>query len=233
LFHALPALSCRYRIALEEAELRGLTLSKTVVVLLALGNALQDAGIAAWSAKARWYSSRPITGLQCMYQGQQVTAWRGPYLGVGLRDGSTWQPYQPITFVTPPFPGYISGHSAFSAAAARVLTRFFNNDKFKGAKCYRAEAGSSVVEPRIAEGEAGWVSGFTDTPSENGGPGFAPGRPVVLCWDSFQDAANQSGYSRLLGGIHVAKDSDDGIVLGDVIGSQVVDVVNAYAPGNL
>lgn len=99
-------------------------MDKTVVLLLALGNALQDAGIAAWSAKAKWASSRPITALQCMYQGQQVTAWKGPYLGVGARAGSTWQPYQAITFVTPPFPGYISGHSTFSAAAARVLTRY-------------------------------------------------------------------------------------------------------------
>jgi hypothetical protein len=224
---------CRYRIALEEAEVNHCTLEKTVVMLLAVGNALQDAGIAAWSAKAKWYSSRPITGLQCIYQGQQVTAWRGPYLGVGLRDGSTWQPYQPITFVTPPFPGYISGHSTFSAAAARVLTRFFHTRQLKGAKCYRAEAGSSRIEPHIPEREAGWVPGFTDAPSENGGPGFAPGRPVVLCWDTFQEAARQAGLSRLLGGIHVVKDNIDGLALGDAVGARVADVVNAYAPGHI
>jgi hypothetical protein len=129
-----------------------LTLKKTVVLLLALGNALQDAGIAAWRAKATWFSARPVTALQCMYPNQLVNAWRGPYLGVGPRNGSTWQPYQAPTFITPPFPGYISGHSTFSAAAARVLTRFFNNDKVKGAKCYRAEPGSSFVEPRIDSG---------------------------------------------------------------------------------
>eukprot|EP00775_Hariotina_reticulata_P010424 gene10424-10582_t len=222
-----------YRIALEESELRGLTLEKTVVLMLAVGNAMQDAGIAAWYAKAKWFSSRPITALQCMHQGQAVAAWRGPYLGGGLRDGGTWQPYQPVTFVTPPFPAYISGHSTFSAAAARALTRFFNNNKIKGAKCYRAEAGSSAVEPKITAGQQGWVAGFTDQPSVNGGPGYAPGRPVVLCWDSFQDAANQSGFSRLLGGIHVAKDNDDGLLLGNAIGNKMVDLVNALAPGNL
>lgn len=223
----------RYRLALEECELRGLTLSKTLVLLLALGNALQDASIAAWSAKARWYLSRPITCLQCLLQGQQVTAWRGPYLGVGTRDGGTWQPYQALTFLTPPFPGYVSGHSTFSAAAARVLTRFFNNDKIKGAKCYKAEAGSSNFEPKITQGQAGHVGGLTDVPSVSGGPGYAPGAPVVLCFDSFQDAARQSGISRLHGGIHVAKDNVDGLLLGDAIGHRVVDVVNAYAPGNL
>ena len=33
-----------------------------------------------------------------------------------------WLPYQLPTFVTPAFPGYVSGHSAFSRAAAEVLT---------------------------------------------------------------------------------------------------------------
>jgi membrane-associated phospholipid phosphatase len=51
----------------------------------------------------------------------QIVAWRGPYLGVGKRSGASWQPYQSLTFVTPPFPGYVSGHASFSAAAAEVL----------------------------------------------------------------------------------------------------------------
>jgi len=226
-------MGCRYRIGIEEAELRGLTLEKTIVLLLTLGNALQDAGIAAWYAKAKWLSSRPITALQCIHENQEVKAWRGPYMGTGLRQGGTWQPYQSVTFVTPPFPGYISGHSTFSAAAARVLTRTFNNNKIKGAKCYRVEAGSSAVEPKITAGQQGWVPGFTDQPSVNGGPGYSPGRPVVLCWDSFQDQADQSGFSRLLGGIHVAKDNVDGLVLGDIIGNKVADTINALVPGNL
>lgn len=66
-----------------------------------------------------------------------------------------------------------------------------------------------------------------------GGPGYAPGRPVVLCWDSFQDAAAQSGLSRLWGGIHVSKDDLDGRLMGDIVGNRVVEVVNGFAPGNM
>jgi hypothetical protein len=33
-------------------------------------------------------------------------------------------PYQLISFVTPPFPGYVSGHSTFSRTAAEILTQF-------------------------------------------------------------------------------------------------------------
>src|SRR5207245_11187036 len=32
--------------------------------------------------------------------------------------GTTWMPYQLPTFVTPAFPGYVSGHSPFSRAPA-------------------------------------------------------------------------------------------------------------------
>ena len=39
-----------------------------------------------------------------------------------------WLPFQRKTFNTPAFPGYISGHSTFSAAAATVLARFFGTD---------------------------------------------------------------------------------------------------------
>ena len=42
--------------------------------------------------------------------------------GVGWILAVDWVPYQLPTFVTPAFPGYISGHSTFSRAAAEVLT---------------------------------------------------------------------------------------------------------------
>jgi len=52
--------------------------------------------------------------------GRTVTAWRGPYQGVGPVQGETWQSYIP----TPAFPEYTSGHSTFSGAAAAVLKDF-------------------------------------------------------------------------------------------------------------
>lgn len=41
-----------------------------------------------------------------------------------------WHPYSPANFITPPFPGYVSGHSAVSAAAAKVLELFTGSDRF-------------------------------------------------------------------------------------------------------
>lgn len=61
--------------------------------------------------------------------GRTVTAWRGPYLGVGPIQGETWRPYIPI----PSFPEYTSGHSTFSGAAAAVLKDFRGGSTFGSA----------------------------------------------------------------------------------------------------
>ena len=73
--------------------------------------------------------------------GRTVTAWRGPYLGVGPIQGETWRPYIPI----PSFPEYTSGHSTFSAAAAAVLKDFRGADAFNASA--RVAKGTSFVEP--------------------------------------------------------------------------------------
>jgi hypothetical protein len=62
-------------------------------------------------------------------------------------DGSQWIPYQPITFPTPPFPDYVSGHSTYSAAAAHILTKWTGSDRF--AYSTTIAHGSSRIEPGI------------------------------------------------------------------------------------
>lgn len=113
-------------------------------------------------------------------------------------DGQTWVPYQLDTFVTPSFPGYISGHSAFSRAGAEVLTEFTGSAFFPGG------LGHWTAEP-------GWLR-FDDGPSES----------VQLQWATYRDAADQAGESRLYGGIHIAADDVDGRVVGETCGQLAV-----------
>jgi len=93
-------------------------------MFFAMTNAIFDAGIAAWDAKRSFDAVRPVTTIPFLFQGRRINAWGGPYEGTVTEDGSQWIPYQSSTFPTPPFPEYISGHSAFSAAGAEVLRRF-------------------------------------------------------------------------------------------------------------
>jgi hypothetical protein len=149
------------------------SLDDDVRMFFVLGNALLDASIAVWDAKGFYDYVRPITAVRYLFAGQMITAWAGPGLGVREVPGERFIPYIP----TPPFPDYTSGHSAFSAAAARVLQRFTGNPHFGGSAI--VTAGSSFVEP-----------------------GLAPMHDVTLSWRTFDDAADEAGMSRRYGGIH-------------------------------
>jgi len=65
-----------------------------------------------------------------LLQGSKVTGWAGPGKGVIEMPAEKWHPYSPANFVTPPFPGYVPGHSTVSAAAAKVLELFTGSNRF-------------------------------------------------------------------------------------------------------
>jgi len=103
-------------------------------------------------------------------------------------------PYQLPTFVTPSFPGYVSGHSTFSRASAEVLTGFTGSEWFPGGLSeWTTKAGTLKVEA-------------------------GPSRDVTLRWATYYDAADQAGISRLYGGIHIPADDLTGRRIGSECG---------------
>jgi hypothetical protein len=181
-------------------------LDRDAKLFFALNNALLDASITAWDAKRQWDSVRPITAVRWLKRGQLVRAWGGPYQGTKTIRGEDWLPYQPATFVTPPFAEYISGHSTFSAAAAAVLQDFTGKDDL--GMSITIPAGSSKVEP-----------------------GAVPAAPVTLSWKSFTAAADQAGLSRLYSGIHFEDGDLEARVAGAEVGEQVMDKAVTYFSG--
>jgi len=167
-----------------------------VKLFFALTNAIFDASICCWDNKRAFDSVRPITALRYLFHGQQVPAWAGPNQGARLIDGGDWFPYQPRTFPTPPFPGYSSGHSTFSAAGAEILKLFTRSERFGGSVSFLA--GSSKVEP-----------------------GAVPAQDLTLRWATFREAADQAGLSRRYGGIHFEQDDLDARIAGRLVARQV------------
>jgi hypothetical protein len=115
--------------------------------------------------------------------------------GVDWIEASRWLPYQAETFVTPAFPGYYSGHSTFSRAAAEVLSAFTGSEYFPGGF-------ASYTLP----------ANFLQ-PLENG-----PAAPISLQWAKYYDAADEAGISRTYGGIHPPMDDVAGRTRGHIIG---------------
>lgn len=172
----------------------GHTIGQDAEMYMALTGAVLDAGITAWEAKRFYDFARPVTAIRSLYAGQQIMAWGGPNQGTQLIDGADFQPYQSLTFVTPPFAEYISGHSTFSRASAEVLTAFTGSgamyDGVTGlGRDYDGDGQEDLFGQHVA------VPGtlqFEDGPAQT----------VTLTWDTFIDAANEAGISRLYGGIH-------------------------------
>jgi hypothetical protein len=127
--------------------------------------------------------------------------------GVGWVRAVEWVPYQMPTFVTPSFAGYVSGHSAFSRAAAEVLTGITGSPYFPGGY------GEWTVPAESLEFEAG------------------PTHDVVLQWATYADAADEAGLSRLYGGIHVRSDDLRGRVLGQACGRAAWTKAQEYYGG--
>jgi hypothetical protein len=181
------------------------TLDDDVKMFFVLSNAIFDAGIAAWDAKREYDSVRPITAIPFLFRGMTIRAWGGPGKGTVEIDGLRWIPYQEATSPTPPVPEYVSGHSTYSAAAARILELWTGSDRL-GESVLLSE-GSSNIEPRI-------------TPN-----------PITLRWQAFSDAANEPGMSRRYGGIHFRSADLAGRLLGRIVAVQVWTKAQFYFSG--
>jgi membrane-associated phospholipid phosphatase len=90
------------RIAQDLVRKHKLNDAGTAKLFAILNVALADAFIAVWDSKYHYWTARPITMAKTVY-GEQLKP----------------------AILTPPFPSFVSGHAAFSGAAARVLGDFF------------------------------------------------------------------------------------------------------------
>ncbi|HYB97840.1 MAG TPA: vanadium-dependent haloperoxidase [Candidatus Limnocylindrales bacterium] len=130
-----------------------------------------------------------------------ILAWGGnpanpdtQYAGADWIRAIDWVPYQLSTFVSPAFPGYVSGHSTFSRAAAEVMTAITGDSFFPG----------GIHEVHVPEGGLAFEAG--------------PAEDISLQWATYFDAADDAGISRRLSGIHVWADDYAGRTMGAAIG---------------
>lgn len=149
----------------------------------------------------------------------KVKAWKGhrfiedPEInvaGVGWIRAEDWTPYQLQTFVTPPFAGYISGHSTFSRAAAEVLSLLTGNEYFPGGMGEFEAPGNEFLD------------------FENG-----PTKTLTLQWAKYTDASDQCSLSRIWGGIHPPIDDIPGRRIGYQIGIDAFNFATTFFEGKV
>ena len=149
----------------------------------------------------------------------KIFGWRGPDFiadpdtstaGVGWILMENWWPYQRPSFVTPPFAGYISGHSTYSRAAAEVLTLLTGDPFFPG----------GVGEFEAPQNE---FLVFEDGPSMD----------LTLQWATYRDASDQTSLSRIWGGIHPPADDIPGRLIGERIGHEAFRRAESHFTGRI
>ncbi len=157
-----------------------------VKLFFVVSNTAFDAFISCWETKRFYDSSRPWTLIHHYYAGKTITGWAGPDGGTRQLPAEEWRPYSPELFITPPFPGYTSGHATVSGACAKILEHFTGSDRF-GFKALR----------RCCE--------LTER---------KPGDELALELPTFSGTAEMAALSRAMGGYHIPIDNDVGLKVG-------------------
>ncbi len=161
------------------------------------------------------YEDDPLVGNNMEHLHKlKAKVWRGPdYIGspanqtadVGWILIENWWPYQRPTFVTPPFAGYVSGHSTFSRAAAEILTKLTGSAYFPGGMGeFDVEQNEFLV-------------------FENG-----PSQSFTLQWATYRDASDETSLSRIWGGIHPPADDIPSRIMGIKIAEKVFEKAESY-----
>lgn len=147
----------------------------------------------------------------------KVYSWNGPdsidnpktdVAGAGWILAVNWWPYQRYSFATPPFAGYISGHSTFSIAAAEIISSITGDPFFPGGLKEITFEKDSFLE-------------FENGPSET----------ITLQWATYREAADETCLSRIWGGIHPPVDDIEGRKIGEKIAVQAFERVNQIFKG--
>ncbi|WP_147870149.1 DUF6851 domain-containing protein [Stieleria maiorica] len=197
------------------------SLDQDAGLFFALSNAVFDAGIATWEAKAFYDYARPVRVIRELGElgligeldqasgSYLIDVW-SPLTGTTESIAATeFLTYQtPGSDPSPPFAEYTSGHSSFSAAGATILELFAGSPEFGG------EVSFDVGESRFE-------------------PGDVPAAAVTLQWPTFRDAADEAGLSRIYGGIHFDDGDLRGRKLGNDIGMAVWQRAQQYIDGTI
>jgi hypothetical protein len=179
------------------------TLDQDVKLYFAVANVAFDAFISCWETKRHYDSSRPWTLVRYYYKGQKIMGWAGVEGGVKEMPAEEWHPYSPLSFITPPFPGYTSGHATVSGACAKMLELFTGTDKYGFAERRR--------HCELTEKDAGDF--------------------MLLDLPTWSATAEMAALSRALGGYHIPLDNNVGIRVGREIAVWSWPKYQAYFDG--
>ncbi len=184
-------------LAMDVAANKKSNLETNASLIASLSTAMADSVICAWKEKYTNVQPRPadlITGAFSDTDGVAST----------VRD-SQWQSLlSSINGVqSPPFPDFLSGHSAMGGAFASVMTQFFGDKVVFSARSAELPGVERTFDGRMAPGSLGDLS------------------TVAVRPNSFYEAGLEDAVSRVYGGVHVREACLDSFNVGLNVGNAV------------
>lgn len=189
---------------------------------LILNSALFQTSIFVWRTKFNHMQARPIQTIRYYYPNDTITYYGGTNVSSSL-----WKPYQPDTFISPPFPDFISGHSTFSSVGARVLNKLIGNNllnldlSIDGTFMKNVSplfSNNNKVEDRF------YLHCFTIFPQSSEIDDTVPNKAITLTYNSWDDMALEAGLSRIYGGIHYDSSNYAGYLVGNKICNDILSL---------
>jgi hypothetical protein len=199
----------------------GMSIDQAIELLFLVNAALVNAFIVAWDVK-RIYADkgeRPVTYLRRTVD-TSFNGWRGDTEKGGLIDPTDhtqgFLPYQDPKFITPPFPGFISGHSTCSAAAGTMLSLYIGKNTIPNImlpdSTYFTKESNIHMLNEVKSGFAPYLEYDTAKYSQ-----------VFLSFRTFDEMIESAGWSRLYGGIHILPDHTAAVEIGKYLANYTFD----------
>lgn len=178
---------------------------------------LFQASILCWGIKRQMLQERPIQAIRRLVN-KDVNNWSSN----DTINTNIWMPYQELSFVTPPFPDFVSGHSTFSGVASKILINFFQSSEIPNGKITLSQNIMSIISPNFinkCDDECN-ISNILIYPQTSfiqtdiSDVITMPPTGVCLIWKSLDEMAEDAGKSRVYGGIHYESSNQGGLALG-------------------
>jgi hypothetical protein len=193
-----------------------------------LNTGLFTAGIIAWNVKRKYLQPRPIQEIRMMRPPRLVTNYDGNTI-----DNRVWRAFQQSYFQAPPFPDYISGHSTFSSTAAAIFERFypffFNQTSIRPFTNEHCKMISVVIDNTYNSSVRCAMIKAGSSSIQSSDKTFPLGA-CRLDFSSWRQIAQLSGISRLYGGIHCTSANTVGLIIGEGLGTDILDGYSIPVP---
>ncbi len=196
----------------------GMKWDRQVQIYFLMNASTFQAGIVAWKIKRTYMQQRPIQAIMQMTP-KTIQNWNGDV------SSTVWTPYQETDFVTPPFPDYISGHSIFSASASTILSECLGIEPVDVDSMFTKEE-LELISPVFSSPK--YTQDFCNmsrmffAPNTSNIDAEYPYTLTCLSYGTWNEMANECGKSRIYGGIHTQCANGTGLLLGDMIGKDIL-----------